>query len=335
MGFQYFSYMLAYFIVLFGASYGVQYFDPELYWKSVLPNTPIPKVVTDFLPSRKDHDLARLTPEPTVEVAPYKPAQLPIALPITLPITLPAITLTSYATATSDDQNNINSNIYEGIFFLENDINKSGNRIKTNLNFIINNTTRPTLFLPRQIAQSIPFSSKKLLEIFTKFSLKPHSVEAEMVKKTIKECEEDNDHDHDEHYCATSLESMVDFTTSKIGKNIQAISTQVAMKNNDHQYYHFTTITQVEKKRKSSSIVVCHKQNYPFAVFYCHSLQDVEAYVVNLEEEGNDNKVIAICHEDTSQWNPKHLAFQILKVKPGTVPICHFLPQLHILWIQN
>jgi len=36
-------------------------------------------------------------------------------------------------------------------------------------------------------------------------------------------------------------------------------------------------------------------------------------------------KVVAVCHIDTSQWNPKHLAFEVLKVKLGTVPVCHFL----------
>jgi hypothetical protein len=29
------------------------------------------------------------------------------------------------------------------------------------------------------------------------------------------------------------------------------------------------------------------------------------------------------------------LAFQMLKVQPGTVPICHFVPQDHVVWISK
>ncbi|OAY83003.1 BURP domain-containing protein 3 [Ananas comosus] len=43
----------------------------------------------------------------------------------------------------------------------------------------------------------------------------------------------------------------------------------------------------------------------------------------------------AVCHADTAAWNLKHLAFQVLKVKPGTVPICHFLPQDHVVWTRR
>nr|GLL16852.1 BURP domain protein RD22-like [Ipomoea trifida] len=46
-------------------------------------------------------------------------------------------------------------------------------------------------------------------------------------------------------------------------------------------------------------------------------------------------KAAVVCHKDTSAWNPKHLAFQVLKIKPGTVPVCHFLPEDHIVWVAN
>nr|CAD1843885.1 unnamed protein product [Ananas comosus var. bracteatus] len=52
-------------------------------------------------------------------------------------------------------------------------------------------------------------------------------------------------------------------------------------------------------------------------------------------EDGRERRAAvdaaAVCHADTAAWNPKHLAFQVLKVKPGTVPICHFLPQDHVV----
>ncbi|KAL6344485.1 hypothetical protein AAG906_002390 [Vitis piasezkii] len=176
-------------------------------------------------------------------------------------------------------------------------------------------------FLPRQVANSIPFSSKKFPEILNEFSIKPESEEAETIKNTIRECEEPGIKG-EEKYCATSLESMVDFSTSKLGKE-----------GNPEQQY---TITTGVKKLAGDKAVVCHKQSYPYAVFYCHKTQTTRAYMVPLVgADGSKVKAVAVCHTDTSAWNPKHLAFQVLKVKPGTVPICHFLPEDHVVWVPK
>ena len=54
-------------------------------------------------------------------------------------------------------------------------------------------------------------------EIMNYFSVKPDLKEAEIMKKTVKECEEPRTKG-EEKYGATSLESMVDFNTNKLGK---------------------------------------------------------------------------------------------------------------------
>ncbi|KAL2921088.1 BURP domain protein RD22 [Bienertia sinuspersici] len=36
--------------------------------------------------------------------------------------------------------------------------------------------------------------------------------------------------------------------------------------------------------------------------------------------DGQQGKAVAVCHKDTSTWNPRHYAFQFLKTKPGTKP---------------
>ncbi|KAF5938747.1 hypothetical protein HYC85_023006 [Camellia sinensis] len=87
-------------------------------------------------------------------------------------------------------------------------------------------TTTSTTFLPRQVAEKIPFSSKKMPQILDYFSVKPNSMEAKTIKQTIKECEEPGTKG-EEKYCATSLESMIDFCCTRLGKSIQAISTEV------------------------------------------------------------------------------------------------------------
>ncbi|KAE9609164.1 hypothetical protein Lal_00020237 [Lupinus albus] len=213
------------------------------------------------------------------------------------------------------------------LFFLEKDLHAGS---KFDLHFTKSSNNDAT-FLPRQVADSIPFSSKKVDDIFNVFSVKPGSEKGEAMKKTINECE-DSGIKGEEKYCATSLESMVDFSTSKLGKNVEALSTEVKKETRLQKY----TITKGVKNIARDKAVVCHKQNYPYAVFYCHKTESTRPYFVPLEgADGIRVKAIAICHTDTSQWNTKHLAFQVLNIKPGTVPVCHFLPEDHVVWVPK
>ncbi|XP_047324976.1 BURP domain-containing protein 3-like [Impatiens glandulifera] len=230
----------------------------------------------------------------------------------------------NYRYAATDDQ--IHDNPDVALFFLEKDI-RTGK--KMNLQFT--KTTNDATFLPRQVADTTPFSSNKLPEILNQFSVKPESNEAKIIKKTIEECEEPGIKG-EEKYCATSLESMIDFTTSKLGTTrLNAVSTEADKGSEWKDEYAITQVQQVANK----VAVVCHKQNYGYAVFYCHKTDTARAYTVALRsvKSGAIVKAVAVCHKDTSGWNPKHLAFQVLKVKPGTVPICHFLPEDHIVWV--
>ncbi|KAM1013425.1 hypothetical protein FF1_043359 [Malus domestica] len=184
------------------------------------------------------------------------------------------------------------------IFFLEKDMQRG---TTMNLHFTTNSNT--ATFVSRETAESIPFSSNKLPEILNQFSVKPGSVESDIIN------------------------------TSKLGGgNIRAISTE-AGKGATLQKY---TIASGVKKLAADKSVVCYKQNYAYAVFYCHATKTTTAYVVPLKGAiGVNVKAVAVCHTDTSEWNPKHLAFQVLKVKPGTVPVSHFLPSDHVVWVLN
>ncbi|KDP34221.1 hypothetical protein JCGZ_07792 [Jatropha curcas] len=222
-------------------------------------------------------------------------------------------------------ENQLHDDPTVALFFLEEDM-----YIGKTMNLHFTENPNIATFLPRQVANSIPFTSKKLPEIYNEFSVKPGSTEAEIMKTTIRECEEPGIKG-EKKYCATSLESMIDFSTSVLGKNVQAISTEVENQT-QMQKYKITTRT----KMAGDKSVACHKQNYAYAVFYCHATQTTRAYMVSLEgADGTKAKAVAVCHTNTSAWNPKHLAFQVLKVKPGTVPICHFLPQDHIVWVPK
>jgi hypothetical protein len=188
-------------------------------------------------------------------------------------------------------------------------------------------------FLPQEVANSIPFSSNNVENILNMFSIKQGSKESEIVKNTISICEE-HGMDGDEKPCVTSLESMVDFATSKLGNNVEAVSNEVEKESSELQEY--VIAKGVKKLGDKNKTIVCHKENYPYAVFYCHKTDTINTYFVPLEDvDGNRVKAIAVCHTDASQWNPKHVAFQVLKVQPGTVPICHFVPQDHVVWISK
>ncbi|KAL7224250.1 hypothetical protein ACSBR1_025667 [Camellia fascicularis] len=97
-------------------------------------------------------------------------------------------------------------------------------KIKLDLSMITQ--TNGVTFLPRQVAQMNHFSSNKFLKILNRFLIKPNSVEAEIIKETIKGCERSS-FQREQKYCATSLESMIDFCTSMFGQNIQAFSTEL------------------------------------------------------------------------------------------------------------
>ncbi|CAJ1973850.1 unnamed protein product [Sphenostylis stenocarpa] len=343
---------------------------PEVYWKSVLPTTPIPKAITQSLYSVwleiinvNIHDFADWVEEKStavnvgkggvnvnagkgggtnvnvgkggVNVNTGKGGGTNVNVggkgrgvsvntghkgkPVHV-----AVSPFLYNYAATETQ--LHDDTKVALFFLEKDLHYG-----TKLDAQFTTTSNQATFLPRQVADSIPFSSNKVDDVFTKFSIKPGSEEAHIVKNTLSECEETSVRG-EEKYCATSLESMVDFSTSKLGKNVEVVSTEVDKETGLQQY----TIAPGVKKISGDKAVVCHKQNYPYAVFYCHKTDTTRTYSVPLEgADGIRVKAVAVCHTDTSQWNPKHLAFQVLKVKPGTVPVCHFLPQDHVVWVQK
>ncbi|PSS17806.1 BURP domain protein [Actinidia chinensis var. chinensis] len=293
--------------------------SPEAYWKSELPNTPMPKAVKNLLHNEwmEDKSTSVGVGKGGVGVSTGKKGK-PVYVGVT-PGPNPFI----YGYAATEDQLHDNPNV--ALFFMEKDLKKG-----TKMTLHFPQSTTPATFLPRRVAEKIPFSSEKMPEIMNYFSVKPDSKEAEIMKNTVKECEEPGIKG-EEKYCATSLESMVDFSTDKLGKNVQGVSTEVDRETRLQKY----SIAGVEKMAGDKA-VVCHKQNYAYAVFYCHKTQTTKAYVVSLVgADGTKAKAVAVCHTDTSAWNPKHLAFQVLKVKPGTVPVCHFLPEDHIVWVPK
>jgi hypothetical protein len=325
--------------------------SPEHYWKFVLPSTPMPKAITNILhfdwiedkstnvgvgkggvsvhTSKEKHKETSVNVgKGSVNVHAGKGTNVNVGGVGGKPVTVIVGPHSPFAYRYAATETQIHDDHKTTLFFFEKNLHRGTNM---HLNFI--QSSNEAKFVPRQVADATPFSSEKLNDIFNKFSIKPESEEAHIMKNTIKECE-DASIQGEEKYCATSLESMVDFSTLKLGKSVKAVSTVVEKKSVGLQKY--TVKSGVKKLAAGDNAVVCHKQNYPYALFYCHKTENTRAYFVPLESDnGIRVKAIVVCHTNTSKWNPKHIAFQVLKIKPGTIPICHFLPEDHIVWVPN
>ncbi|KAK9273754.1 hypothetical protein L1049_018564 [Liquidambar formosana] len=278
----------------------------EVYWQTVLPNTPMPKALRDLLQPGKSTSVS------------FSKERIDALTKFDTRFTYPDKVIYTYP----EEQPQQDGPILDS-YFLGRELH-TGTKMKLYFTKIANGAT----FLPREVAESIPFSSTKLPDILNRFAVKPKSAEAQIMEKTMKECEEPGI-EGETKYCATSLESLIDFTTLELGKNVQAISTEV-----DAGIQEYKIGGAV--KMVGEEAVVCHKQKYVYAVFYCHATQGTKTYMVPLVDvNGKKSKAVAICHTDTSNWSPELLVFQVLKVKPGRAPICHFLPNGNIVWVSN
>ncbi|XP_050229840.1 BURP domain-containing protein 5-like [Mercurialis annua] len=279
----------------------------EMYWKSKLPNTPLPKALQELL-------------QPTGNISSFAEVKLIMdgneGFRATYGI---GYRISKLKTFSGNDIMHNDTITY----FLYNHLHPN-QRMK----LIFTKSIKESKFLPHQIAESIPFSTKKTQQILDYFSIKPTSEEAHIIKQTIKQCEAPNVLGEDK-YCATSFESLVDFVTAKLGSNITAFSNEVEEENKKQEYTILKDIKMIGDKQ-----IVCHKLRYKYAVFYCHAISATKAYMVPMVgDDGSKAKAIVVCHFDTSAWNSDHLAFQVLNMKPGGSPICHFLNTDTIVWV--
>ncbi|THU46420.1 hypothetical protein C4D60_Mb09t04750 [Musa balbisiana] len=232
-----------------------------------------------------------------------------------------------YRYAATDTQLHDDPNV--ALFFLNKDLRPGA---KMTLHFT--NTISGASFLPRRAADSIPFSSARLREILDRFSVEPNSAEAAEIKQTLRDCEEPAVRG-ERKTCATSLEAMVEFSTSSLGTSkVKAASTTVSKEGTPAQKY--TVAASGVREMGGEELVTCHAEPYAYAIFYCHATSTSRGYeVAMVGKDGTTVEAAAVCHTDTSAWNPEHVAFKVLDIKPGSAPVCHFLPQDHVVWSRR
>ncbi|GJN24283.1 hypothetical protein PR202_gb12016 [Eleusine coracana subsp. coracana] len=201
-------------------------------------------------------------------------------------------------------------------------------------------STSPAPFLRHEIANSISLTIKNFPNILEMFAPKSHALASD-IWSNIRSCE--NIHLAENQTCATSMNSMIMFVTSVLGtRNLQAFSSSevpVEGISSGSQRYMVVAARRVTTSRSKmeETTMTCHGVEFPFAVFYCHTENPTRIYEVNLENQEDAQtkttmRALVVCHLDTSKFDPKIPFFAKRHIKPGDVPLCHFLERGGILW---
>ncbi|KAL6909880.1 hypothetical protein ACP4OV_001539 [Aristida adscensionis] len=203
-------------------------------------------------------------------------------------------------------------------------------------------------FLRRQDADAIPVSMNSFTDIIAMFA--PASLAmARAIRTTLHDCEYPNLVEGERQACVTSVESMVEFAASVIGGGttwgLRALSSSHDVPGEGvvagTRRYTVLATRRVMTTGSSSEEVsmTCHALAFPYALFYCHSLKPTRVYEVTLRDEDAapgtaPMRVHAVCHLDTSKFNPEMPFFVERGLKPGDAAVCHFISRDSILWTR-
>ncbi|PKI58786.1 hypothetical protein CRG98_020776 [Punica granatum] len=126
--------------------------------------------------------------------------------------------------------------------------------------------------LPREEAESIPFSSSQLSHLLDYFSFLERSPQAKAMAYTLKTCEL-QPIKGEVKYCTTSLEAILNGVQRILGpgtKSQTLTTTYLSMHNASDPLQNYT-IQEAPKWVAATRMVAYHLMPYPYAVFYCHS----------------------------------------------------------------
>ncbi|KAM3189475.1 hypothetical protein ACQJBY_068022 [Aegilops geniculata] len=189
-------------------------------------------------------------------------------------------------------------------------------------------------FLPRQVADSVPFTTAALPGVLAMFGIASDTATVGSMEATLRACESPSIAGESK-FCATSLEALVERAMGVLGtRDIRPVTSTLPRAGAPLQTY---TVRAVQPVEGGPVFVACHDEAYPYTVYRCHTTGPSRAYMVDMEgARGGDTVTIAtVCHTDTSLWNPEHVSFKLLGTKPGGTPVCHLMPYGHIIWAKN
>ncbi|CAN4107565.1 unnamed protein product [Withania somnifera] len=219
------------------------------------------------------------------------------------------------------------------VFFLIDDL-KLGKAIT--VSFPRRDLSSSPSFLPKEEADSIPFSQKELPNLLQRYSVSRNSPQGKAMEDTLRECEAPPIKGETK-FCATSAEAMLDFVQGIMGEESQFKALSTTHFSNSTPPLQKYTILDAPQEEAAPRMVACHSMPYPYAIFYCHyTISKSKVFKVSLGGENGDKvEAIAVCHLDTSEWSPSHASFRLLGTLPGTSPICHFFPSDNLVWVPK
>ncbi|KAF3615905.1 putative LRR receptor-like serine/threonine-protein kinase EFR-like [Capsicum annuum] len=236
-----------------------------------------------------------------------------------------------------------NEHIHSSFFFLMDDL-KIG-KTKT-ISFqkrkkLISSPSNSRYFFPKEAADSIPFSSKELPNVLQRFSLSKNSPQAKSMEDTLRVCE-DSPIKGETKYCATSAEAMLNYVQGIMGgkTQVEALSTKTYFSKDLIRPQNYTILA-APQEVAAPKMVACHVLPYAHtAILYCHNtVSKVKLFKVSLGYAATGDimvEAIAVCHLDTSEWNPSHESLLTLGILPGTSPVCHFFTSSNdLVWLPK
>ncbi|KAM7486521.1 hypothetical protein LguiA_002530 [Lonicera macranthoides] len=213
-----------------------------------------------------------------------------------------------------------NKEIKPGEFFRE-EMLKAGNVMPMP---DIRDKTPKRSFLPRVISSILPFSTSRISEMKKIFHAGDNSAMTRVLTEALTECERAPERDETKR-CVGSMEDMIDFATSILGRNVVVRTTD-----NSEGSKQNVMIGAVKgiNGGKVTKAVSCHQILFPYLIYYCHSVSKVRIYEADILDSTTKTKInngLAICHVDTSAWSPRHAAFVALGSGPGKIEVCHWI----------
>ncbi|GMP38015.1 hypothetical protein CsSME_00009444 [Camellia sinensis var. sinensis] len=202
------------------------------------------------------------------------------------------------------------------IFFTVDDL-KVGKTIS--IYFPIKDPSTTPHLLTREEANSIPFSSSKLPQILDFFSFSKHSPQSKAMQYTLSQCELEP-LKGETKFCATSLEFMLDSARGVFGLKTKfrvLITKYLSSHNAVLQNY---TVLDVAKEIETPKMSDHHR---------------VFEVALRSGNDGERVEAVGVCHMDTSEWDPDHAAFRVLRTRPGQSPVCHFFPADNLVWVAS
>ncbi|GMN41623.1 hypothetical protein TIFTF001_010839 [Ficus carica] len=186
-------------------------------------------------------------------------------------------------------------------------------------------------FLPRVITSKLPFSTSKVQELKTIFHAADNSSMEKMIVDTLAECERAPSKGETKR-CVSSVEDMIDFATSVLGRDVIVRTTENV--SGSKKNIMIGSVKGINGGKVTRS-VSCHQSLFPYLVYYCHSVPKVRVYEADILDPNSKAKInhgVAICHLDTSSWSPTHGAFLALGSSPGRIEVCHWIFENDMTW---